>query len=50
MERGAYETSRQLRDDEMVKRELAIQALGVVDMAYYVPEDPAELTICEGCE
>lgn len=32
MERGDYETSRHLRDDEMAKRELAIQALGVVDM------------------
>lgn len=50
MERGDYETSRQLRDDEMKQRELAVVALHTIDMPYVVPLDPQDELQCESCQ
>lgn len=56
MERlGDYEASRQLRDDEMTQRALAIEAIGAVNMpileeVYYVPVDPMDDLQCDGCQ
>jgi hypothetical protein len=47
---GDYEAARGLLEREYHRRTLAIQAIGTVDMPYLVPENPADLNICESCE
>ena len=47
---GEYEAARGLIQRELARRARIIEAMHVVDMAYLVPEDPADLNICDSCE
>lgn len=47
---GEYEAARGLVQRELARRAAIVEALHSVDEAYLVPEDPADLNICESCE
>ena len=47
---GEYEAARGLIQRELARRARIIEAMHAVDMAYLVPEDPADSNECSGCE
>lgn len=47
---GDYETTRELEQNELRERGLAILALGTVDMPYLVPVDPMDELNCDSCQ
>ena len=47
---GEYEAARGLIQRELARRAKIIEAMHTVDDAYLVPQDPADLNICESCE
>jgi len=47
---GEYEAARGLIQRELARRAGVIESMHVVDMPYLVPEDPADLNICDSCQ
>ena len=49
-EGGDYTAAWGMVNREMQRRTAIIEAMHAVDMAYLVPEDPADSNECSGCE